>query len=334
MGTAQKPAALLTAWATGGTKTAPGAGLISSGWNSGIKPPAQIENWLVDTGAQWDDFLNQLFDDYTPPASGGSDVMFTMGTNHGGFVVTESTPLVHHIRHIGVGSSVPTFYGYNFDAGGDVNIVGSTVAGDITSSGNLIVAGTGNFGDSVTVTATTTTDALVVNTTLNVAGTATFMGAVDALQVDSTSRVRAPNFEVTNSVPAAKANEWLGTSNLIKACGSIKYLGAGAWAQSDGALNVASVARTPAGAPAGDFRILLTVATTPLNNAFSVGSQPNVVILSPKRDVVGVSSPVSGFVLVESYGGSATELFFMCYNPTTGNLADPPADYILNFVVI
>jgi hypothetical protein len=47
-------------WATGGTKTAPSAGLSVSGWTAGAQPTAPTENYLRDEER---DKINELVDD-------------------------------------------------------------------------------------------------------------------------------------------------------------------------------------------------------------------------------------------------------------------------------
>ena len=58
----------LPRWATdGGAATEPGEGLKDSGWTTGVKPPAQIQNWLHLVAYQW---LDALADESTANIAG------------------------------------------------------------------------------------------------------------------------------------------------------------------------------------------------------------------------------------------------------------------------
>ena len=50
---ATKPTTRIPDWASGGTRTDPGAGKEASGWTASERPPAQWWNWILSSFGQW-----------------------------------------------------------------------------------------------------------------------------------------------------------------------------------------------------------------------------------------------------------------------------------------
>ena len=55
---ATKPTTRIPDWASGGTRTDPGAGKEASGWNASERPPAQWWNWLLGAIGDWLTYLD------------------------------------------------------------------------------------------------------------------------------------------------------------------------------------------------------------------------------------------------------------------------------------
>jgi hypothetical protein len=60
---ATKPVVRIPNWASGGTKTDPGAGKEAAGWEVNERPPASWFNWIYNAFGQWISWAEDSIDD-------------------------------------------------------------------------------------------------------------------------------------------------------------------------------------------------------------------------------------------------------------------------------
>ena len=77
---ATKPTTRIPDWASGGTRTDPGAGKEASGWAVSERPPAQWWNWLLGAIGDWLTWSETSIDDLE---DAGSKVLGSIATSTG-----------------------------------------------------------------------------------------------------------------------------------------------------------------------------------------------------------------------------------------------------------